>query len=97
MTIERVEKVVTYTSGGAALFFGLTTQEIAAIIATATCVLSFIVGHSMTFYFKQKDFRQRREIDEKNLELRRQAFERNTIMSLPSSCDACPVYDKKDT
>lgn len=97
MTVDKIEKVVTYTSGGAALFFGLTAQEIAAIVAASTCVLSFIVGHSMTFYFKQKDFRQRREIDEKNLELRRQAFERNTIMSLPSSCDACPVYDKKDT
>lgn len=95
MTIDKAEKVVTYTSGGAALIFGLTAQEIAAIVAASTCVLSFVVGHSMTFYFKQKDFRRKQENDEKELELRRQMYERHTIMSLPTSCDVCPIYDDK--
>ena len=96
---ERLGSVVTYTTGAAAIIFGLTAGEIAGIVAAIMCVVSYFTTQSMSAYFRYRELRILERADERHAALERErldaaiaAMERNTIMSLPSitSCDTCP-------
>ena len=67
--VQKVSAVSMYGGSGAAIIFGLTAQEFAALLGAAVAVIGLIVNVSLNWYYHHRRFqldleRHRRKLGE---------------------------------
>lgn len=60
-TLTKTSTAATYAAAGNAVFLGLTANELAAIGGLAVAVLSMVVGHGISIWFKYQHLKLARD------------------------------------
>lgn len=81
MTPEKTSATIGYLGSGAAILFGLTAQELAALGGLAVAVVGFTINVLITLHYKQKHYELIRA------EMQQQRITDHARMP----CEVCPL------